>query len=252
MTEQKAAEIMEKTVIDGYPHANTLEYIEALEISIDILGANYSRDQLKNWILINKYPFLMPQNIHTGIIPKDYDYSYTILDDMPSGWKKAFGEMLCEELTEELLRNDNYGNKYLNEYKVQEVKEKFGQLRWYDNGYPHGSQIPQIIDKYSVLSENICAHCGKPDIPMTCNGWWLPLCKDCFCQISNYYKEHHTQEEIAQLAIEKAENWEEFNKEDNKMRDSYTVHRWSREEGDSEITYDISETAKKIRKKYYG
>ena len=37
--------------------ANILEYMEALNISIDILGTDYTRDQLKNWILINKYPF---------------------------------------------------------------------------------------------------------------------------------------------------------------------------------------------------
>jgi len=50
MTEKEAQEIMEKTVINGTPHPNILEYMEALNISIDVLGADYTREQLKNWI----------------------------------------------------------------------------------------------------------------------------------------------------------------------------------------------------------
>ena len=42
MTEKQASEIMEKTIINGAPHPNTLEYIEALNISIDILGTDYT------------------------------------------------------------------------------------------------------------------------------------------------------------------------------------------------------------------
>lgn len=247
MTEKRASEIMEKTVIDGYPHANTLEYIEALEISIDILGANYSRDQLKNWTLINKYPFLMPQNIHTGIIPKDYDYSYTILDDMPIGWKKAFGEMMCEEIKEELIRCN-----CLDEYMIIQIKEKYGQLRWYDNGTPIGCNVSRIIENYSVLSENICIVCGKPDVPITGTNWIIPLCKKCFCTPNDYFSQRHTKKDIDAFKAEHEKEWEEDYAEDGKMQDSYTVHKWSKENGDEEVVYDISETAKKIRKKYYG
>ena len=48
--------------------------------------------------LVKKYPFLLPRNRWTGKVPKEYDYSYTELDDMPDGWRKAFGEQMCEEI----------------------------------------------------------------------------------------------------------------------------------------------------------
>ena len=86
MTEKQASQIMEKTVIDGIPYPNILEYMEALNISIDILGTDYTRDQLKNWILINKYPFLMPKywnpNTMQYEVDKDYKYTFTLLDEM--------------------------------------------------------------------------------------------------------------------------------------------------------------------------
>jgi hypothetical protein len=44
MTEKQAQEIMEKTIINGTPHPNTLEYMEALNISIDVLGADYTKN----------------------------------------------------------------------------------------------------------------------------------------------------------------------------------------------------------------
>ena len=125
MTEKEAQEIMEKTIINGTPHPNTLEYMEALDISIDVLGTDYTRDQLKNWILINKYPFLMPKYWNPETmqyeIDEDYKYNFTLLDEMPDGWRKAFGEMMCEEIKQELVRCD-----YLDEYMIIQIKEKYG------------------------------------------------------------------------------------------------------------------------------
>ncbi len=171
MTEQKAQEIMEQTVLQGTPWANTLEYMEALHISIDILGTDYTREQLKNWILVGKYPFLA--------IEKTNDYTTTWFDSIPIGWRKAFGEMICEEIKQQLISDGE-----LDEYVIFEIKEKFGQLRWYDNG---SRAVYRIIDKYSVLSEHICINCGKPDVPMTNCGWWSPYCKKCFTKPSDYY-----------------------------------------------------------------
>lgn len=121
MTEKQAQEIMEKTIINGTPHPNFLEYMEALNISIDVLGVDYDRDQLKNWILIGKYPFLIPRYDWSGEIIEDYDYTSTYLDDIPVGWKIAFGEMMCEEIKQELIRCN-----YLDEYRILQIKEKYG------------------------------------------------------------------------------------------------------------------------------
>mgnify|MGYP007104063865 CR=1 FL=1 len=245
MTEKQAQEIMEKTIINGTPHPNTLEYMEALEISIDILGANYTREQLKNWVLCGKYPFLVPRYEWSGEILKDYDYTSTYLDDMPDGWKIAFGEMMCEEIKQELVRCN-----YLNEYRILQIKEKYGGLRWYDNGTPIGCKVQEIIDKYSVLSENICIICGKPDVPIIGSGWICPYCKKCYTTPSDWYKKEHP-DKIDEWIEFHSDDWEEYNKEEtNKMVSTYSVHTWSKEKGDEEIIYDISETVQKIRAKW--
>ena len=245
MTEQKACEIMEKTVINGSPHPNTLEYIDALMISIDVLGADYTREQLKNWILCGKYPFLIPRYDWSGEIVKDYDYTSTYLDDIPVGWKIAFGEMMCEEIKQELIRCN-----YLNEFRIVQAKEKFGGLRIYTNGEPVDCKVQQIIDKYSALSENICVICGKPDVPITNNGWISPYCKKCFTTPNDWYKKEFPNE-VDKWIRNHLEDWEEYDKEENnKMADSYTVISWSKENGEQKTLYDISETANKIRSKW--
>lgn len=245
MTEKEAQAIMEKTIINGTPHANTAEYMEALEISIDVLGADYTREQLKNWILCGKYPFLIPRYDWSGEIVKDYDYTSTYLDDIPVGWKIAFGEMMCEEIKQELIRCN-----YLDEFRIVQAKEKFGGLRIYTNGTPVDCKVQQIIDKYSALSENICVICGKPDVPITKNGWISPYCKKCFTTPNDWYKKEFPNE-VDKWIKNHLEDWEEYDKEENnKMADSYTVISWSKKNGDQKTTYDISETANKIRAKW--
>ena len=98
----------------------------------------------KNKELIGKYPWLLPRNRFTDLpvnqMPVDfeegyssYDYSYTELDTMPCGWRKAFGEQMCEEIQHELEKFDA-----VDDFRVIEIKEKYGQLRFYYDGVPVG------------------------------------------------------------------------------------------------------------------
>lgn len=50
----------------------------------------------ENKNLIEHYPFLLPWDGWNDTVREDYDYSYTELDEMPRGWRKAFGEMMME------------------------------------------------------------------------------------------------------------------------------------------------------------
>ena len=59
---------------------------------------------------------------------------------------------------------------------ITDIKEKYGTLRWYDNGNT-GSGY-DIISKYARLSEDTCIKCGKPATHMT-EGWIMPLCDEC-------------------------------------------------------------------------
>ena len=246
MTENEAREVMERATDRGAPLPNIVEYSEALRKAEEILGRDYTEEQLHNWLLCGKYPFLIPRYEWSGEILKDYDYTSTYLDDMPVGWRKAFGEMMCEEIKQELVRCN-----YLNEYKILQIKEKWGFLHWYDNGTPIGCKVQEIIDKYSVLSENICIICGKPDVPIIGSGWICPYCKKCYTTPSDWYKEEHP-DKIDEWTEFHTDEWNYFNNEDdnNIMLNSYTVEKWSKEKGDEEITYDISETANKIRAKW--
>lgn len=143
--------------------------------------------QKKNKKLCERYPFLIPTNCWSGkritegkgfwpgspdSIP-EYNYEYTELDKMPEGWRIAFGEQMCEEIREELLKYNA-----LDEYRIVDIKEKFGSLRWYDGGAPANSNIYNIIHKYMRLSERTCVKCGAPATLWTMD-WYSPWCDKC-------------------------------------------------------------------------
>lgn len=130
----------------------------------------------ENKKLCERYPFLIPLSEWTGKPVKDYDYEYTYLDDIPIGWKKAFGIQLCEEIRDLLIEAD-----YLDKYQVAQVKEKYGTLRWYDNGAPDSiyDRLQDIISKYEDISAKTCVGCGKPG-KMRHDGWISPWCDECY------------------------------------------------------------------------
>ena len=115
-----------------------------------------------------------PENI------PDYDYEYTELDAMPIGWRIAFGDQMVEELGEE-LRKANYDD----EYRILDIKEKYGGLRWYDNS--NTKEGYNIINKYENLSRTTCICCGKPAKYITL-GWISPLCEDCIKGVTDRYE----------------------------------------------------------------
>ena len=151
----------------------------------------------RNKELCEKYPFLIPHNRWSrkriteaqdgGYWPgspeevPEYDWEYTELDDMPDGWRIAFGEQLCEDLKRELLAAG--GQKALEDYMVVQIKEKYGYLRWYDNGCTE-RWYREILPKYEALSERTCLHCGKP-AKFISAGWISPWCEDCAKEIND-------------------------------------------------------------------
>lgn len=126
-----------------------------------------------NKALIVKYPFLLPRNRWTDEVVKDYDFSWTELDSMPDGWRIAFGDNMVEEISQE-LKKFNFEDKY----RIVQIKEKWGGLRWYDGGVPINSAVHDIIMKYGRLSFKICISCGKPATRIS-KGWISPYCDDC-------------------------------------------------------------------------
>ena len=78
---------------------------------------------------------------------------------------------MCQEIKDALIEID-----YLDKYRITQIKEKYGMLRWYDFG---GSRkIYDIISKYEGISQVTCICCGKPATKIT-TGWISPYCDDC-------------------------------------------------------------------------
>lgn len=190
-----------------------------------------TKKQERNKYLVERYPWLLPRDPWTDEPKEDYNYSYVDYDDMPDGWWEAFGEMMCEEIRQELLK---FGDEALQNYRLVQAKEKYGAMCWYDNGHPQESNVGDIIGKYSRLSENICVACGKPDVPMTTDGWIMPLCKECYCK--GLYNS--------------PEGWEEHaGKNGTAMSTEYKYSRYANGKW-NDVVVDISGTAEEIRRKY--
>lgn len=133
----------------------------------------------ENKILIERYPFLQPGKwdiIYNDMSVDEYDYQFTLLDDMPKAWRDKFGLQMCEEIRDILLKAD-----YLDKYQVVQIKEKFGSLRWYDNGVPEliARKLYDCIDKYEALSADTCFDCGASPTVAHTKGWIVYLCIHC-------------------------------------------------------------------------
>lgn len=202
-----------------------------------------AKQRRRNKELCKRYPFLIPRNVWTDEITwerwrDEKKYGWTLAKEFPTGWWKAFGLMMCEELREELIKYN-----YLEKFRFEQIKEKYGRLEAYHNGIPKESSINNIIEKYSILSENICISCGKPDVPMLYDGWYSPYCFD--CHRKKYY---NIKKPIDQVKVEydnyicDKQHW---------MSNTYTVRHYSKD-GNWDETIDISETANRIRNNWKG
>ena len=152
------------------------EFEEFLSVLFGMIE-NPTEEQTTNYNLILMYPFLLPKNRwDLGLsIGNDYgfDFTHTEIDSMPEGWYKAFGKEMLAELKAFLFETNE---AFLYKYMINDIKEKYGGLRWYDNGLPKGGY--EIIHKYEELSYKTCIKCGKPATHMT-DGWIMALCDEC-------------------------------------------------------------------------
>lgn len=147
-------------------------------IKLDLLGYTHAYIKLLGWV-----------NSFLGwfhVLP-----SYTELDAMEDGWRIKFGEDMCREIRNSLLttyiRNEKpkslfgkikvyyKGNKLLLSYRILQMKEKYGGLRWYANGDTEATM--KIISKYENISKRTCIICGK-EAEWTSVGWICPYCEE--------------------------------------------------------------------------
>ena len=195
----------------------------------------------ENKKLIKKYPFLIPKNVWTGEIVDNYDYSWTLLDEVPKGWRISIMPLFLPELKDELVKFN-----YLDKYFITQIKEKFGELRWYDAGFPADSNIDDLVEIYSYLSGNICIECGKPDVPIVQDWWISPYCENCWIDIS--LKKHDLNNSISAAVLVKdaKESYNELASANYKLPTEYKYTRFSKEDK-KEVCIDISDKVNAIR-----
>lgn len=131
---------------------------------------------IKNYILCKRFPFLRIKNVWNG---KKLSYKFTELDSLPNGWRKRFGIDICNDLNNAFKKSQI---KHFNRmYFITQIKEKYGTLRWYDNGVPEDivKEYDGIIKKYEDLSGVTCIECGKEAQIRDIGGWYEPLCDKC-------------------------------------------------------------------------
>ncbi|MBE6015915.1 MAG: hypothetical protein E7241_11245 [Lachnospiraceae bacterium] len=127
-------------------------------------------ERLRNKKLIERYPWLRPVGWHGERLNT---YSFTMYDDVPSGWKRAFGKIMLEDYRDVLIRYN-----YLDKFQWVQVKEKFGTLRLYSNAAPQ--EVLELESKYDYISSYVCISCGRLNAPVLLQGWIEPLCENCY------------------------------------------------------------------------
>ena len=123
--------------------------------------------KILNKAMIETYPFLLPRNRWTGQVAENYDYDYNEWEAIPLGWQYAFGWELLNDLAEVVKKNN------LTNFQIEQIKEKFGELRIYTNG---DDEVYTIIDKYTLKSQITCIICGEPAKYIS-KGWICPYCE---------------------------------------------------------------------------
>lgn len=125
---------------------------------------------MTNKELIEHYPFLQIRDIFTNEPIPEWE-EFTMLDDMPQGWRDSFGIKMCEEIKELLIKENK-----IEEYQVRQIKEKYGELRWYGNYI--SPELSKILDKYVKLSRITCMVCGD-NAKYVSTPWICPICDKC-------------------------------------------------------------------------
>lgn len=131
--------------------------------------------------LCARYPFLAfrnaaPEEAHR----RDATASWTWLSMMPVGWRRVIGVYLAEDVRTLPVASGCPDSLF--NYRVVDVKEKYGGLRWYAEmpvgiGKAFASYLERVAELYGALCERICIHCGSMTGVCQTRGWILPICE---------------------------------------------------------------------------
>ena len=190
--------------------------------------------RLRNKKLIARYPWIRPVGWHYERLKT---YNFTMYDDVPRGWKRAFGKIMLEEYRDVLKRHG-----YLDIFQWVQVKEKYGTLRLYSNAAP--KEVLELEQKYDYISGFFCISCGRMNSPVLTNGWVEPLCKVCYDKRIDtqrrWHEKNYKNQDFAYTS------YDELKKENQEIKMIVKYRCASPEQGVYEKEYDYSDTITKI------
>lgn len=131
--------------------------------------------------LVEDYPFLLPRSLTTDKISDSYDYQYTLLEDIPIGWREKFGIELCEKMKKVLEKYN-----MLKDYRILQIKEKFGELRIHGNW--SNEEFDAVIEKYIEYSRIICYRCGDKATHFDLLWRLCPVCSSCIDELQKEFE----------------------------------------------------------------
>lgn len=123
--------------------------------------------------LADAFPFMRARNMVTDELA---------VDDETGGYRGKYCECgdgwyaLIYQLCGELRDNQIKAGESLEEVRVMQVKEKYGELRFYVYGFAEGSEA--IIDKYEKKSRSVCEECGNKGDLSYSGRWIKALCPE--------------------------------------------------------------------------
>ncbi len=188
---------------------------------------------LRNKKLVKRYPWIAPVDWNWNRIK---GYSFTMYDDVPIGWKRAFGKIMLEEYREVLIRNH-----YLRDFQWEQVKEKYGTLRLYSNGAPEA--VLNLESKYDYISGFFCISCGRMNSPVLTGGWVEPLCENCYNKRIAKQRQWHEKNCKGTFTYTP---YKDLKKENNEITMIVTYKCYSPDRGVYEEKRDYSQTINKI------
>jgi len=146
---------------------------------MSVFTTKYSQmttEQRENHFLCVTHPWLNPEPYND-----DFDFSYTIMDLMPDGWRKAFGDAFIKDMELALTTLPLQAYKEFHIVDIQALIRGRLEIRPSTLNF---QAVNKVIEKYEAEAAKWCVFCGKPATKETAGGT-LFLCDDCFNSKNN-------------------------------------------------------------------
>lgn len=134
--------------------------------------------------------------------------------DLPPGWRA-----LCLSLDNDIQQLEEQG--IVKGFHVEQLKEKFGELRLYFNCEAGYNEVDKLIDDYAHISSFTCCSCGTFPATRQSTGWILPFCDACAKE----------QGKTVDILFDPLRH----------------VSRWNQDGTKTHLIYDVSDTLQRIK-----